>query len=92
MQVYGPVHLHSAQAINAPHTSRVSQSSMTEGRAPIQDELQLSSEAQLLSRIQDVPEMRMDRVAEIRRQIAAGTYETEEKLNVAVGRLFDELG
>jgi hypothetical protein len=34
----------------------------------------------------------MDRVNEIRAQIAAGTYETDEKLDIAVGRLLDEIG
>ena len=33
-----------------------------------------------------------DRVEAVRRQIAAGTYETSDKLNAAVERLLDEIG
>ena len=36
--------------------------------------------------------MRHERVAEIRTQIANGTYETSEKLEAAFDRLLDELG
>ncbi|HIQ20562.1 MAG TPA: flagellar biosynthesis anti-sigma factor FlgM, partial [Planctomycetes bacterium] len=39
-----------------------------------------------------VPEIRQERVARIRAEIAAGTYETEEKLEIAIGRLLDEIG
>jgi len=42
--------------------------------------------------IQDLPEIRTDRVAQIREAIESGTYETEEKLNVAIDRLLDEIG
>jgi negative regulator of flagellin synthesis FlgM len=39
-----------------------------------------------------LPEIRQDRVDQIRAQIADGTYESEEKLEIAVGRLLDEIG
>jgi anti-sigma28 factor (negative regulator of flagellin synthesis) len=54
--------------------------------------LDISREADRLSRIQDTPEIRAERVAQIRAEIEAGVYETEEKLQIALGRLFDELG
>ena len=38
-----------------------------------------------------LPEIRHEKVQEIRRQIAAGTYETPEKLDSALDRLLDEL-
>ena len=60
--------------------------------SPIQDELQLSSTGQLVDQIRDLPDIRQDRVDQIRAQIADGTYETEEKLDIAVGRLLDEIG
>ena len=44
------------------------------------------------NRVQQFPEIREDRVEAVRRQIAAGTYETSDKLNIAVGRLLDEIG
>ena len=37
------------------------------------------------------PEIRADLVARVRREIAAGTYETEEKWEIALGRLLERL-
>ncbi len=56
------------------------------------DQLDISPEADLASRISGMPEMRMDRVAEIRAQIASGAYETDAKLDAALDRLLDEIG
>ena len=39
-----------------------------------------------------MPDVRWDRVNQIRAQIAEGTHETDEKMQVAVGRLLDEIG
>ena len=55
------------------------------------DELDISREADALSRAHEADGIRSSRVAEIRAQIEAGTYETPEKLEAAVERLLDEL-
>jgi negative regulator of flagellin synthesis FlgM len=55
------------------------------------DQLDISREADMVSRIRDIPDIRADRVAEIRAAIEAGTYETSDKLDIAVGRLLDEI-
>jgi len=55
------------------------------------DQVDISPEARLISQIHDLPEVRADRVAELRAQIAAGVYETEEKISIALDRLLDEL-
>ncbi len=46
----------------------------------------------MVSRIRDLPDIRHDLVARIRGEIEAGTYETDEKLDVALGRLLEEFG
>lgn len=56
------------------------------------DQVEISPLGQMLDGIGRLPEIRHERVAEVRRQIAAGTYETSEKLDVALDRLLDELG
>lgn len=53
------------------------------------DSLEISAEAQLLS-TSGATEIRADRVADLRAQIASGDYETPEKLDAAVSRMFDE--
>ena len=92
MHIYGPVHLHGAQPIGPPHTSKASKPVEPNQSAPINDELQISEAAQLVDQVGEVPEVRQDRVDAIRAKIAAGSYETAEKLQVAVDRLFDEIG
>ncbi len=92
MQVYGPAHLHGAQSISSPHAARISKPAAPASSAPIQDELQLSDGAQFVQMAHEVPDIRQDRVNQIRAQIAEGTYETDEKLQIALGRLLDEIG
>jgi len=55
------------------------------------DQVEISPLGQMLDGISQLPEIRQERVEEIRRQIAAGAYETPEKLEVAVDRLLEEL-
>ena len=92
MQIQGPSHLHGAQPINAPH--RAAQAEAPRGTSSLAqvDQLDISPEADFVSRVNGMPDVRTDRVAELRAQIAAGTYETDAKMNVALDRLLDEIG
>ena len=52
------------------------------------DQIDISSEAQsILSGSKVSGDIRTDKVADIRRQIAAGTYDTEEKMSAAFDKL-----
>ncbi len=55
------------------------------------DQLDISPQAELLSRIRDIPEIRVDRVMQLREAIQSGKYETPEKLDIALDRLLDEI-
>jgi negative regulator of flagellin synthesis FlgM len=91
MYVYGTTQIHSAQSIRAPH--RPPSTAPAGGTATSGvDELDISSEADFVSQAHDLPEVREDRVAQIKAQIQSGKYETPEKLNVALDRLLDEIG
>ncbi len=92
MQIHGPSHVHGPQPINPPHRNSASAAPAAPERAHQSDQLDISREADLASRVRDLPDIRAQRVAQIRAQIEAGTYETEHKLDVAVGRLMEELG
>ncbi len=92
MHIYGPAHLHGAQAINSPHTSRASSLPATNSPGSIRDELDISDTGRLVDQVRDMPGLRMDRIRQIRAEIAAGTYETDEKLEIALGRMLDEVG
>lgn len=92
MHIYGPSQLHGAQPISAPHHTRQSQAASRLDSAQIADEVDISDAARLVEQVQQMPEMREDRVEAVRRQIADGAYETNDKLNVAIERLLDEIG
>ena len=92
MHNYGPSQLHGPQALGAPHGPRAAQPMTRPEAAQIADEVNISEAARLVEQVQQVPDIRADRVEAVRQQIAAGTYETAEKLNAAVERLLDEIG
>ena len=91
MQIHGLAHVHGPQSLNAPHRAQAPQQGAQTGYVNGADQLDISNEAEMISRARDLPEMRAERVAEIRAQIEAGTYETADKLDIAVGRLLDEI-
>jgi len=92
MQINGPAHVHGPQQINSPHKINAPQPAQSTGGIDTSDQLDISDTARALSAARDVPDIRQDRVTEIRAQIAAGTYETAEKLDSALEQLLDEIG
>ena len=55
------------------------------------DKLELSGASHLLATLKAGGNVRADKVASIKSQIEAGTYEDDQKLNAATDRLLDEL-
>lgn len=91
MQIQGPTAVHGPQSINAPHRSQQAQPvDKPQGLGQV-DQLDISPEADMVSRVSELPEVRADRVAEIRAQIATGEYETPEKLDSAIEQLLSEM-
>ena len=104
MYIYGPSHLHGSAQLQGIqrkrnlHADTSDASAVQRSQTPC-DEVQLSENAQRAaeaSRLTEVakslPDVRMDLVMRVRSEIARGTYETPDKLDAAVGRLFDEIG
>ena len=91
MEIYGPAHIHGSQSVNAPHRLQAPQAEASLDTTPL-DQVDISPEADLVSQVHELPEVRADRVEAIRAEIASGVYETDEKLDVTVGRLLDEIG
>ena len=58
---------------------------------PAADRLELSGVSHLMKALKANGDVRTDKVADIKAQIAAGTYENDEKLDVAVDRMLDDL-
>jgi len=57
---------------------------------PAADRLELSGVSHLLQSLKS-NDIRGDKVATVKAQIAAGTYDDDQKLDVAVDRLLDDL-
>jgi anti-sigma28 factor (negative regulator of flagellin synthesis) len=89
MHIYGASHLHGAQPLQGPHWNR--QAAAPEA-ARGTDQVDISAAAEAAMSAADGGDFRADLVARIRGEIAAGTYETPDKLAVAVDSLFDEIG
>ncbi len=91
MQVYGPAHLHAAQNISAPHNNRLASAAPASRGIDTADSLEISSEGMFVEQTKNLPEMRLDRIASIRSQIANGSYDTPDKLDLALENMLDEL-
>jgi negative regulator of flagellin synthesis FlgM len=91
MQIYGPTQVHGPQQISAPHATRTAEATHSTSSIRGGDEVAISDAGELLAQIRDLPEMRLDRVAELRAAIAGGAYETEDKLDAALESLLDEI-
>lgn len=57
----------------------------------IGDSVEISNVAQLAAQVQELPAVRAEVVNRVKAEIAAGTYETPEKIDVAIDRLMEEL-
>ncbi len=56
------------------------------------DELEISAAGQMLDRLSDSPEVRAERIAQIKEAIENGEYDTDEKLEAALSRMFEVHG
>ena len=57
----------------------------------VQDTVDISMVARLASQVHELPAVRTEVVQRVKAEIAAGTYETQDKIDVAIDRLMDEL-
>ena len=87
MQIRSTSNLQTSSAVNLQKQNSAN-ATQNNNSVPV-DSLEISAEAQLLS-TSGATEIRADRVADLRAQIASGDYETPEKLEAAVGRMFDD--
>jgi len=91
MQIHGTSQVHGAQRIQGPHyNDRVAGSSPNQPVAGPSDQLDISPAAEAAVQASESGQFRADLVARVRSEIAAGTYETPEKLDAALNRLLNE--
>ena len=90
MNIQGVNFVHAPQSVSGPHRAAAPAAPASSSLAEA-DQLDISASADLASRALDAPGIRADRVAQIRSAIESGAYETDEKLNMALDRLLDEI-
>jgi len=88
MQIRPTSNIQNSSAVNL-QTQNTTSAANSGNTVPV-DQLDISAEAQMISTSATHTDIRADRVADIRAQIANGTYDSAEKLDVAVSRMFDE--
>ena len=100
MQVHSPIgpshgsisKIHGPHGINAPHAPFGGQGADAPAKtAAIGDQVTISPAAEAAIQASEVGGIRQDLVNRIRSEIAAGTYETPDKLDAALDRMLDEM-
>ena len=93
MQISGVTSTHASHAltgVKGVESTTASQAAVGQGVTEVQDSVTLSVDA--VRAAESASDIRFDRVQSIRTAIAEGTYETAEKLDIALERLLERLG
>ncbi|QDT48462.1 flagellar biosynthesis anti-sigma factor FlgM [Symmachiella dynata] len=91
MDVTGPSTVNGAVPINRPAVMKpVTPAAQTAPISP-QDEVEISAAGRALGDLGKSPELRQERIAQIKAAIDDGTYETHEKFDIAMSRLLDRI-
>lgn len=97
MNIFGVFSTHGSQGLGAVKgveamkaTEQAAEIAARPGVGEVHDAVTLSTEA--VRAAESTSDIRMDKVAAIRAAIADGSYETAEKLDVALDRLLERLG
>ena len=70
----------------------VSQPSTASSVVSPRDQLEISSAGKMLDRLSETPEVRAERLAQIKEAIENGAYDTDEKLEAALSKMIDSMG
>lgn len=84
--------LHGPQSLAAPHRAYGAQSAPRSGSLEQVDQLDISPQAAEASRTRESGDIRQDKVAALKASIADGSYDTPEKLDIALSRMLDAIG
>ena len=83
----GPVSRTSLHAATANGTPRLPELA---GDPASPDRVELSEHSRFLDLLRRLPDVRLDRISELREAIAAGEYDTDAKLDQALDRMLTE--
>jgi negative regulator of flagellin synthesis FlgM len=92
MNIFGVFSTQGSQGVGVVkgvEAAKAAQAASQQGVGEVHDAVNLSTDA--VRAAESASDIRMDKVASIRAAIAQGTYETPEKLDIALDRLLERL-
>lgn len=90
MQIRGTSNIQSTTQVNFSNKIQTVENQSVATQLDTTDQVDISSEAQMLASMNDISDIRAERVTEIREQIETGQYETADKMDAALDRILDE--
>jgi len=87
--IQGPTGPRCVQPVGSPQ--RQPAPTPPEPAEPEWDTVHISFMAEMLSRIRDLPDIRVEKVAAIQQAIQDGTYDVDGKLDIAIKRMLEDL-
>jgi len=90
MEIHGPGGVSGANRIEL-HRIQAEKAADAASSGRVGDRAEISEEARLLNKLAEVPDIRLDKVSELRELIASGRYETAERIEKTVDKLLEEL-
>jgi flagellar biosynthesis anti-sigma factor FlgM len=94
MEVQGPGSLQRSvpiSSVNTPGKAGAAASGQTPASSKANDAVEISSAGQLLDKLSKSPEVRAERLAQIKASIASGDYDSDEKLEAALMNLLQSI-
>lgn len=76
--------------VTSPRLESVKSGGSIPNNIPV-DRVEISPMARLMTEISALPDIRAEKVAQVRAEIQAGTYITPEKFDLAVARLLEDI-
>lgn len=92
MNISGAYRVHGPQAMQGPHYPRPTTPSQSSSTPQGADRVDISAAASEAAGASEATDIRSDLVARVRSEIAAGTYETPQRIDAALERLLDQMG
>ncbi|MBN2378012.1 MAG: flagellar biosynthesis anti-sigma factor FlgM [Sedimentisphaerales bacterium] len=88
--IYGINGYRGAQPINSAMSKGAGPAKSAPAETNRADQVEISNVARFLSKISQMPDIRAEKVEEIRQVIAQGNYDTDEKLSAALDNFLNE--
>ncbi len=91
MEVSGASAVNSTLPVNRPPAAEPVKPTPQVAPATPQDEVEISAAGRTLGELSQSSEIRQERLAQIKAAIDDGTYESQEKFEIAMSRLLDRI-